>query len=152
MLSLPVQLTAGPDGGIRVTPHPDVDTLREKPLRSAGGAVDLAGEDADGVADLELTLPAGARLRLETADRPVVLTAADTGLVVESVAGTARVPVAAGSAIALRVVVDRGAVEAWTGDGRWLALRLPHLHAARAVLAGAGELAGWRLDPVQAPG
>jgi beta-fructofuranosidase len=150
MLSLPLLLSDRPGGGVHVAPHPDVDTLREEPLRGAGGVVDLAGNGAtDGVADLQVTLPAGTQLQLETTDRPVLLTAADGGLVVESAAGTARVPAPAGSPVALRVVVDRGAVEAWTGDGRWIALRIPYLHVRRASVGGAGQLAGWRLEPVQ---
>jgi beta-fructofuranosidase len=150
MLSLPLQLSTRADGGIHVAPHPDVDTLRQAPLATTAEAVDLSGDEVtEGVADLEVVLGAGAQLRLETSDRPVLLTAADTGLIVESPAGTACVPVLTGSTLGLRVVVDRGAVEAWTRDGRWIALRIPHLHVRRAVLGGAGALAAWRLEPVQ---
>ncbi|HVC73713.1 MAG TPA: hypothetical protein VNC85_08075, partial [Mycobacteriales bacterium] len=46
----------------------------------------------------------------------------------------------------LRVVVDRGVVEAWTGDGRWLALRLPYRQVRSAAVLGPGRLAGWALD------
>jgi hypothetical protein len=46
----------------------------------------------------------------------------------------------------LRAVVDRGAVEAWTGDGRWLALRLPHREVRSAAVVGPGRLVGWALD------
>lgn len=144
MLSLPMHLSARAGGGLHVAPHPDVDTLRTGPLAAAGGTVDLAGED--GVAELDVTLPAGAQLRLETADQPVLLTAAGDGLAVQWAAGTASLP---GSAAGLRVVLDRGALEAWTRDGRWIALRIPYLHVRRAWLAGAGELAAWRLEPVQ---
>jgi beta-fructofuranosidase len=161
LLSLPLLLSAGPDGGIHVGPHPDIDTLRAGPLAAgplaagpvvAGPVADLSGDPrAAGVADLEVSLPPGARLRLETTDRPVLLTAAGTGLVVESATGTVTVPVT-GSPVALRVVVDRGAVEAWTGDGQWIALRIPFLHARRAILDGGGRLAGWHLEPVQAGG
>ncbi|MFL6127656.1 MAG: glycoside hydrolase family 32 protein [Mycobacteriales bacterium] len=151
MLSLPLQLSARAGGGVHVAPHPDVDTLRQEPLGAIGGTVDLDdGGATGGVADLEVALPAGAQLRLETTDRPVLLAAADTGLMVESTAGTACVPTAAGSTIALRVVVDRGAIEAWTPDGRWVALRLPHLHVRRAQVGGAGQIAAWRVEPVQA--
>src|SRR5207249_209099 len=38
----------------------------------------------------------------------------------------------------------------WTGDGRWIALRIPHLHVRRAALHGSGHVDAWRLDPVQA--
>ncbi len=146
MLSLPVVLTARAGGGVHVAPHPDVDTLRAGPLPTTGGTVDLTG--AGGVAELVAELPAGAELRLETAGAPVLLTATGTGLRVESAAGTARVP-ASGPAVPLRVVVDRGAVEAWTGDGRWIALRLPYLDVRRARLDGGGGLTAWRLEPVQ---
>ena len=153
LLSLPMLLSAPAGDRLHVAPHPDVDTLRVAllgiPDDPAGGAVDLAGDEATaGVADLEAVLPPGARLRLVTADRPVLLTAAPGGLVVESAAGITEVP---GASAALRVVVDRGAVEAWTGDGRWIALRIPHLHVRRAEVEGGGRLAGWRLEPVQWP-
>ena len=46
----------------------------------------------------------------------------------------------------LRVVVDRGVVEAWTEDGRWLALRLPHLVVRSAAVLGVGRLTAWSLD------
>jgi hypothetical protein len=149
MLSLPLLLAAGADGGVHVTPHPDVDTLREEPLDGAGDAVDLPGDEAaGGVADLEVTLPVGAQLRLETADRPVLVTAAADRLLVESGGGSTAVPTATD---VLRVLVDRGAIEAWTGDGRWIALRIPFLRVRRAVVTGGGRLAAWRLEPVQAP-
>jgi beta-fructofuranosidase len=149
MLSLPLLLSAGADGGVHVAPHPDVDTLREEPLDGAGEAVDLPGDETTGgVADLEVTLPAGARLRLETADRPVLVTAVAGGLQVDSAAGSTAVPT---TADVLRVVVDRGAIEAWTGDGRWIALRIPFLRVRRAVLTGGDRLAGWRLEPAQPP-
>lgn len=147
MLSLPVHLTAGDDGAIRVAPHPDVDTLRLAPLDVADAQVAL---DGDGTVDLEVTLPRGAQLRLDTADRPVLLTAGGSGLTVES-AGRSTSVAGPATELALRVVVDRGVVEAWTGDGRWIALRIPHLHVHRASLRGGGRLAAWRLDPVQAP-
>jgi beta-fructofuranosidase len=152
LLSLPLLLSAGAGGGVHVAPHPDIDTLRRGTLDCTGGAVDLAaGGTADGVAEVAATLPPGAWLRLETADRPVLLTAAGAGLVVDSAAGRTSVPVSAGAPLALRVVVDRGAVEAWTGDGRWLALRIPFLRARRAMLGGGGTgLAASRLEPVQA--
>ena len=149
MLSLPLLLSAGADGGVHVAPHPDVDTLRQEPLDGAGDTVHLPADEATGgVADLEVTLPAGARLRLETADRPVLVTAVADGLLVESAGGRTAVPTAAH---VLRVVVDRGAIEAWTGDGRWVALRIPFLRVRRAVVTGRGHLAAWRLEPVQAP-
>lgn len=152
MLSLPQLLSTRADGGIRVAPHPDIDTLRQEPIESADGAVDLSGDErTDGVADLEVTLPPGAQLRLEATGRPVIMTAAAAGVDVESAAGTTTVPVPAGGPLVLRVVIDRGAVEAWTADGRWLALRIPFLWVRRAVLAGGGRLAAWRLEPVQAP-
>jgi beta-fructofuranosidase len=149
LLSLPLLLSAGADGGVHVAPHPDVDTLRKEALDCAGGTVDLTGA-ADGVAELTATLPPGAWLRLDTADRPVLLTAANADLVVESATGTTSVPVTPGAPVALRVVVDRGAVEAWTGDGRWLALRIPFLRVHRAVLGGGSGLTAHRLEPVQA--
>lgn len=153
MLSLPVLLTAGAGGGVHVAPHPDVDTLRLAPLPVTGGTVRLPG----GVGEVLATLPPGAELRLDTAaGEPVRLAATAAGLVARSAAGptggpadgSVRVPGAA--PVRLRVVVDRGAVEAWTGDGRWLALRLPHLHVTGAVATGATDLAAWHLDPVQA--
>ncbi len=155
LLSLPVRLTARPGGGVHVAPHPDVDTLRLAPLPTAGtlGPVDGVGlvdgvRLVDGVGEVVATLPAGAELRLDAAaGRPVRLVATGAELVAGSAAGTTRVPAVA--PVRLRVVVDRGAVEAWTGDGRWLALRLPYLHVARAVPTGATDVAAWRLDPVQ---
>ena len=132
MLSLPVLLSAGPDGGVSVAAHPDVDTLRAAalPVRAGRCAV-------DGPADLEAELRPGGMLRLAGA---VDLVRDAGGLV----AGRIRVPT---SSDRLRVVVDRGVVEAWTGDGRWLALRLPHREARSAAVVGPGRLAAWSLDP-----
>ncbi|HEY7103221.1 MAG TPA: glycoside hydrolase family 32 protein [Mycobacteriales bacterium] len=132
MLSLPVLLSAGPDGGVAVAPHPDVDTLRAAPLpvRDRRCAV-------GGVADLDVELRPGGVLRLAGA---VDLVRDDGALL----AGTTRVPTGSDR---LRVVVDRGVVEAWTGDGRWLALRLPHREVRAAAVLGPGRLAGWSLDP-----
>jgi beta-fructofuranosidase len=132
MLSLPVLLSAGPDGDVSVAPHPDVDTLRAASLPVRGGRCAL-----DGVADLDVELRPGATLRLDAA---LDVVRDGDGLV----AGTVRVPTGSDR---LRVVVDRGVVEAWTGDGRWLALRLPHREVRAAAVLGAGRLAGWALDP-----
>jgi beta-fructofuranosidase len=152
VLSLPVLLTAGDDGEVHIAPHPDMDTLRTAPLPVENAAVSLAADEAtDGTGDLEVALLPGAQLRLDTDDVPVLLTAEESGLVVESGDRRTQVPVTR-SALTLRVVVDRGVIEAWTGDGRWLALRIPHLHVHRAVLHGGGRLDAWRLEPVQAQG
>jgi beta-fructofuranosidase len=132
MLSLPVLLSAGPGGGASVAPHPDLDTLRAGSLPVRGGRCAL-----DGVADLEVELRSGATLRLDGAFD--LVRAGD-----ELVAGRVRVPTRSDR---MRVVVDRGVVEAWTGDGRWLALRLPHRQARSAAVLGLGRLAGWALDP-----
>ena len=131
MLSLPVLLSAGPDGAVSVRPHPDVDTLRGAPLAARDGRCAL-----DGVADLEVELPPGATLRL---DGGLDLLRDADALVV----GRIRIPTRSDR---LRVVVDRGVVEAWTGDGRWLALRLPYREVRSAAVLGPGRLAGWALD------
>jgi len=131
MLSLPVLLSAGPDSGVSVAPHPDIDTLRGPPLPVHGGRCEL-----DGVADLEVELRPGARLRLDPA---LDIVRAPAGIA----AGAARVPTRSDR---LRVVVDRGVVEAWTGDGRWLALRLPHRVVRSAAVLGGGRLTAWPLD------
>ena len=151
VLSLPLLLRAGADGGIRVAPHPDVDTLRRAPLDCRDGRVDLTGDEVtEGLADLEVALAGGGQLRLDTDDAPVVVTSTGAGLTVESAGRTTAVPVPdASREVALRVVVDRGVVEAWTGDGRWVALRVPHLRVDRASVRG-GRLDAWQLDPVQA--
>ena len=130
MLSLPVLLSAGPDGGLSVAPHPDVDTLRGQPLPVRGGRCAL-----DGVAELEVELRPGATLRLDGA---LVLVRGPGELTV----GRVRVPTRSDR---LRVVVDRGVVEAWTGDGRWLALRIPGGEVRSAAVLGPGRLAGWAL-------
>ena len=130
MLSLPVLLSAGPDGGLSVAPHPDVDTLRGQPLPVRGGQCAL-----DGVADLEVELRPGATLRLDGA---LELVRGPGELTV----GRVRVPTRSDR---LRVVVDRGVVEAWTGDGRWLALRIPGGEVRSAAVLGPGRLAGWAL-------
>jgi beta-fructofuranosidase len=131
MLSLPVLLSAGPDGGVSVAPHPDVDTLRAAPLPVRDGRCEL-----DGVADLEAELRPGAVLRLN--DAVDLVREAD-----RLVAGTVLMPTGSDR---LRVVVDRGVVEAWTGDGRWLALRLPHHVVRSAAVIGGGRLTAWSLD------
>jgi beta-fructofuranosidase len=131
MLSLPVLLSAGPDGGVSVAPHPDVDTLRAAPLPTRGGRCEL-----DGAGDLEVELRPGALLRLDGAVDLVLAPG-------ELATGTVRVPTRSDR---LRVVVDRGVVEAWTGDGRWLALRIPHSEVRSAALVGPGRLAAWALD------
>jgi beta-fructofuranosidase len=130
MLSLPVLLSAGPDGGVSVRPHPDVKTLRTTPLPVREGRCAV-----DGVADLEVELPPGATLRLDGA--------LDLRRDAEALAvGRIRVPTRSDR---LRVVVDRGVVEAWTGDGRWLALRLPYREVRSAEVVGPGRLVGWAL-------
>jgi beta-fructofuranosidase len=136
MLSLPVLLSAGPGGGVSVAPHPDLDTLRGAPLPVRGGRCALDG-GLGGLADFELELRPGAVLRLEGA---LDLEAGSAELVV---GGRIRVPTRSGR---LRVVVDRGVVEAWTGDGRWVALRLPRREVRSAAVLGAGRLAAWALD------
>ena len=149
VLSLPVHLTAGAGDAVHVAPHPDVDTLRGAPLPVVDGVTELTGDaETDGLADLEVTLPGGGRLRLDTDDSPVVLAAGPAGLTVEWAGGATSVP--AGPEVALRVVVDRGVIEAWTGDGRWIALRIPHLCVHRATLLGPGRLDAWQLEAVQA--
>jgi beta-fructofuranosidase len=130
MLSLPVLLSAGPDGAVSVAPHPDVDTLRAAPLPVLAGRCAVGG-----AADLDVELPRGGVLRLDGA---VDLERDDGGLL----AGTVRVPTGCDR---LRVVVDRGVVEAWTGDGRWLALRLPHREVGAAAVLGPGRLSAWSL-------
>ncbi|HEY6747380.1 MAG TPA: glycoside hydrolase family 32 protein [Mycobacteriales bacterium] len=148
MLSLPVHLTAGADGDIHVAPHPDVDTLRTARLAEGATGVELT----DGLADLEVTLAAGARLRLDTDAAPVVLAYAEDGLTVESGGEPTVVPVLRpGSELSLRVVVDRGVVEAWTGEGRWAAVRVLGLRVRAATVLGGGRLDAWALDPVQEP-
>ena len=137
MLSLPVLLSARPGGGVAVAPHPDVDTLRGPPLPVRGGRCEL-----DGHADLDVELDPGATLRLagEPEDRGgVELAAAPGGLVVDR---EVRVPTRDRR---LRVVVDRGVVEAWTADGRWIALRRPYLDVRSATVAPRGRLAAYRL-------
>ena len=130
MLSLPVLLSAGPDGGVSVAPHPDIDTLRGRRCRFTAAGVRL-----DGVADLEVELRPGARLRLD----PALVLVRGPG---ELTVGRVRVPTRSDR---LRVVVDRGVVEAWTGDGRWLALRIPGGEVRSAAVLGPGRLAGWAL-------
>lgn len=152
MLSLPVLLTAGDDGGIHLAPHPDVDTLREERLARGAARVELSGRAATaGLLDLAVGLRDGAGLRLDGDGGPVVFTAAGTELRVDSSAGPTVVGVPAVPELALRVVVDRGVVEAWTGDGRWLAVRVPGLHVRAATVLGGGRLDAWRLGPAQPP-
>lgn len=149
MLSLPVHLTAGPDGEIHVAPHPDVATLRTARLATGATRVEPAG---DGLADLEVILPPGARLRLDTDAEPLLLTAGEAALTIEGAGEPVLVPVRpGGSELPLRVVLDRGVVEVWTGDGRWAAVRVPGLRVRAAAVLGGGELDAWALDPVQAP-
>jgi beta-fructofuranosidase len=152
MLSLPVYLTAGADGGMHVAPHPDVDTLRGARIASADTRVDLTGDEATaGLVDLEVRLPAGARLRLDSDGAPVVLASGEAGLTVESAGGRIVVPARGPRPeLELRVVVDRGVVEAWTGDGRWAALRVPGLRVRTATVRGGGRVDAWELEPVQA--
>jgi beta-fructofuranosidase len=135
MLSLPVLLSARP-GGVAVAPHPDVDTLRGPALPVRGGRYEL-----DGHADLDVELDRGATLRLagEPDGGVVELATAPGGLVVDR---EVRVPTRDRR---LRVVVDRGVVEAWTADGRWIALRRPYLDVRSATVAPAGRLAAYRL-------
>ena len=87
------------------------------------------------MADLEVELRPGATLRLDSA---LEHGPGPGGLAV----GRVRVPTRSDR---LRVVVDRGVVEAWTGDGRWLALRLPGGEFRSAAVLGPGRLAGWAL-------
>jgi hypothetical protein len=153
MLSLPVRLSAGADGGLHVAPHPDVDTLRAARIAARDTRVDLTGDErTGGLVDLEVTLPAGAHLRLDTDDAPVVLAAEETGLMLDSAGGRTVVPARGPRPeLELRVVVDRGVVEAWTGDGRWAALRIPGLRVRTATVVGGGAVDAWELEPVQAP-
>jgi hypothetical protein len=113
--------------------------------------VDLTGDQTtNGTADLQATLSPGAQLRLDTDERPVTMTADDAGLTVASAGRSTTVPLTAPDReLTVRVVVDRGVIEAWTGDGRWIARRIRHLQVHRAALRGGGRLEAWRLDPVQ---
>ncbi|HLM06294.1 MAG TPA: glycoside hydrolase family 32 protein [Blastococcus sp.] len=150
-LSLPVHITRGDGGRIRLAPHPDVDTLRGPRLEPDGDGVDVTGDGpVDGLADLEVDLPGGSQLCLDTDSAPVLLSAGDGVLIVESEGRSSAVQTTASRPLALRVIVDRGIVEAWTADGRWIALRVPYLRVRRARVRGGGRLQAWRLDPVQA--
>ena len=149
VLSLPVHLTAGDGDLVHVAPHPDVDTLRAAPLPVVDGVAELTGDvETGGLADLEVTLAGGGRLRLDTDDSPVVLAAGPAGLTVEW----------AGRATACRPVGRSPCGSSWTAassrrgrataGGSRCASRTCGVR--RATVLGPGRLDAWQLEAVQA--
>lgn len=149
VLSLPVELTIGPEGVLRFSAHPDVATLRTSRLPVATGDGSAhAVCPADAAVDVEATLSTAGRLRLIGAKASVTFAADGDAVVMQSPTDAWRIPSPRSHDRALRVVADRGVIEAWTGEGRWAALRLPGFVLGRVELSQGGGLAAWRLEPV----
>jgi beta-fructofuranosidase len=161
-LALPRVLTLGPDGRARQAPAPELQALRDRPVRVAGLALDnvarlVEGVDGDALEVKIAFAPAGARafgLRLRrSADgsRAVAIRCTDDGV---DVAGTV-VPVKA-RPLALHVFLDRTLLEVFLDDGREA--------VTRVVEAGPGDtgvelfaeggavtvesLDAWRMKPI----
>jgi beta-fructofuranosidase len=149
VLSLPVELTLGPDGALRASAHPDVATLRTSRLPVAIGAGSSHVTcSVDAAVDVEAVLGTAGCLRIIGADAEVAFVADGDTIVMHAPTDAWRIPSHQRHDRALRVVVDRGVIEAWTGEGRWAALRLPGLVLGRVELLQGGGITAWRLESV----
>lgn len=123
-LSLPMLADLAPDGGLRLTPHPDVDALRSTPISPTPTGADAAP------APVDVDAPAGEPWELAVTDggQPVLTATHTPGrplLVTRPGRSPATVPVTTSS---IRVVIDVGVVEVFAGHG-----------CAAFRLAGGGE-------------
>ena len=150
-LSLPMVAEVGPDRSLRLRPHPDVDALRESLCvnETAPGTVEIT--DASDGLDMEIALIGAAKWewRLHSAASTLLTLqwTDDEGLVVvRSDGGRSVLPV---SWDHVRVIVDSGVVEVFTGDGS-AAFRVPTTSETTVRVTGS-DLAGiryWRLSAV----
>ncbi len=150
-LSLPMVAEVGPDSAFRLRPHPDVDALRE-PLRvneTAPGLVEIA--DAGDGLDMEMAVafPAKWEWRLHNVASTLLTLqwTPEEGLVAVSSDGNRSVlPV---SSDLLRIIVDSGVVEVFTGDGS-AAFRVPATSETTVRVTGSdlGAICCWRLSEV----
>ncbi|MCM3812802.1 glycoside hydrolase family 32 protein [Streptomyces sp. DR7-3] len=169
LLTLPRELTMGPDGHVRQRPARELDAMREERIATVQTSV-ASGEPRDvavtGAAfDLRARLErspdrsAAAGLRLyTTADRSehldlgldpatgdLVANRDRASLESRSQGGTWRIPQAAapGTSAELRVIVDHSVAEVFLDDGRTLTLRFyptgPAPWRLQATTAGRGE-------------
>lgn len=130
-LSLPMTVEVTPDRRVRLSPHPDVDTLRDGPPRLDCTLTEKPRRlvaAMDGL-DIELSADQGGWFRVglvdSTGEKLVVTGAGSQAGMASGTRGSsllvsrpdrqaARVPVTSGP---FRLVVDRGLVEVFGGDG-----------------------------------
>jgi beta-fructofuranosidase len=161
-LALPRVLTLGPDGRVRQNPAPELEALRDRPVRVAGLTIDAATRLVEGAGGDALELkarfaPAGARAfglrfrRSADGSRAVAIRCTDEGV---DVAGTV-IPVKA-RPLALHVFLDRTLLEVFLDDGREAVTRVVEADPGDAgveLFAEGGavtveSLDVWRMKPV----